>query len=123
MVFLFDGNTKGWFAEDTAARFQAYGWHVQKVDGHDSEAITKAIKEAQKVIDKPSIICCKTIIGFGSPNKQGTQNCHGSPLGDAEIQLAKESGMQVISLGKRILRTETAGLTTLSIIMFELEQD
>ncbi|MEE1339959.1 MAG: transketolase [Succinivibrionaceae bacterium] len=85
-----DGNTKGWFAEDTAARFQAYGWHVQKVDGHDSEAITKAIKEAQKVIDKPSIICCKTIIGFGSPNKQGTQNCHGSPLGDAEIQLAKE---------------------------------
>lgn len=85
-----DGNTKGWFAEDTAARFQAYGWHVQKVDGHDSEAIIKAIKEAQKVIDKPSIICCKTIIGFGSPNKQGTQNCHGSPLGDAEIQLAKE---------------------------------
>ena len=85
-----DGITKGWFAEDTAARFQAYGWYVQKVDGHDSEAITKAIKEAQKVIDKPSIICCKTIIGFGSPNKQGTQNCHGSPLGDAEIQLAKE---------------------------------
>ena len=85
-----DGNTSGWFAEDTAARFAAYGWHVQKVDGHDSEAITKAIEEAQKVTDKPSIICCKTVIGFGSPNKQGTEKCHGSPLGDAEIALAKE---------------------------------
>ena len=85
-----DGNTSGWFAEDTAARFAAYGWHVQKVDGHDSEAITKAIEEAQKVTDKPSIICCKTVIGFGSPNKQGTEECHGSPLGDAEIALAKE---------------------------------
>lgn len=85
-----DGNTSGWFAEDTAARFAAYGWHVQKVDGHDSEAITKAIEEAQKVADKPSIICCKTVIGFGSPNKQGTEKCHGSPLGDAEIALAKE---------------------------------
>ena len=85
-----DGNTSGWFAEDTAARFVAYGWHVQKVDGHDSEAITKAIEEAQKVTDKPSIICCKTVIGFGSPNKQGTEKCHGSPLGDAEIALAKE---------------------------------
>ncbi len=86
-----DGNTSGWFAEDTAARFAAYGWHVQKVDGHDSAAIEAAVKEAQKVTDKPSIICCKTVIGCGSPNKQGTEKCHGSPLGDAEIALAKEN--------------------------------
>ncbi len=85
-----DGKTQGWFAEDTAARFAAYGWHVQKVDGHDSAAIKQAIEQAKACTDKPSIICCKTIIGFGSPNKQGTQNCHGSPLGDAEIALARE---------------------------------
>ncbi len=85
-----DGKTSGWFAENTAARFAAYGWHVQEIDGHNYEAIAEAIKNAQQVTDKPSIICCKTIIGFGSPNKQGTQNCHGSPLGDAEIALAKE---------------------------------
>src|SRR5574344_1797327 len=84
-----DGKTVGWFAEDTAARFAAYGWHVQKVNGHDSKAIAEAITAAKQCTDKPSIICCKTIIGFGSPNKQGTQNCHGSPLGDAEIALAK----------------------------------
>ncbi len=85
-----DGNTKGWFAEDTAARFAAYGWHVQKVDGHNAEQIAKAIKEAQAVTDKPSIICCKTVIGFGAPTKQGTESCHGSPLGDAEIAAARE---------------------------------
>src|SRR5574344_3128376 len=84
-----DGKTVGWFAEDTAARFAAYGWHVQKVNGHDSKAIAEAITAAKQCTDKPSIICCKTIIGFGSPNKQGTQNCHGSPLVDAEIALAK----------------------------------
>ncbi|MGN1394066.1 MAG: transketolase [Succinivibrionaceae bacterium] len=85
-----DGNTKGWFAEDTAGRFASYGWHVQKVDGHDSQAIAEAIKNAQACTDKPSIICCKTIIGYGSPNKQGTHNCHGSPLGDEEIALARK---------------------------------
>ncbi len=85
-----DGKTLGWFAEDTAARFAAYGWQVQKVDGHDAEAIKNAIIAAQACTDKPSLICCKTVIGFGSPNKQGTQNCHGSPLGDAEIALTRE---------------------------------
>jgi len=84
-----DGNTKGWFAEDTAARFAAYGWHVQKVDGHDANAISKAIEEAQAVTDKPSIICCKTVIGFGAP-KEGTSGVHGSPLGDAGIAEAKK---------------------------------
>ena len=86
-----DGDTKGWFAEDTAARFASYGWHVQKVDGHNSEEIAKAVEAAKSVKDQPSIICCKTVIGFGSPNKQGTHNCHGAPLGDAEIALAKEN--------------------------------
>jgi len=84
-----DGNTKGWFAEDTAARFAAYGWHVQKVDGHDANAISKAIEEAQAVTDKPSIICCKTVIGFGAP-KEGSSGVHGSPLGDAGIAEAKK---------------------------------
>lgn len=86
-----DGKTSGWFSEDTVARFEAYHWHVQKIDGHDPVAIKKAIEAAQACTDKPSLICCKTIIGFGSPNKQGTQNCHGSPLGDAEIALARET--------------------------------
>lgn len=84
-----DGDTKGWFSEDTAARFAAYGWHVQKVDGHDANAISKAIEEAQAVTDKPSIICCKTVIGFGAP-KEGTSGVHGSPLGDAGIVEAKK---------------------------------
>ena len=85
-----DGKTSGWFAEDTALRFQAYGWHGQKVDGHDPEAVAEAVRQAQNEKEKPSIICCKTVIGFGSPNKEGTQKCHGSPLGDEEILLAKE---------------------------------
>lgn len=85
-----DGNTSGWFSEDTAKRFEAYGWHVQKIDGHDTGAISRAIAEAQKVKERPSIICCKTIIGFGSPNKEGTSSCHGSPLGEEEIVLAKK---------------------------------
>ena len=85
-----DGKTSGWFAEDIALRFQAYGWHGQKVDGHDPEAVAEAVRQAQNEKEKPSIICCKTVIGFGSPNKEGTQKCHGSPLGDEEILLAKE---------------------------------
>lgn len=86
-----DGSTAGWFAEDTAARFAAYGWHVQKVDGHDGEAVAAAIENARKETVKPSLICCRTVIGCGSPNKQGTEKCHGSPLGDAEIALTKEN--------------------------------
>jgi len=86
-----DGEVEGWFSDDTPARFESYGWHViADVDGHDPVAVAAAIKEAQAVTDKPSMICCKTTIGFGSPNKQGTHNCHGAPLGAEEIAAARE---------------------------------
>ncbi|MDP7592028.1 MAG: transketolase [Litorilituus sp.] len=85
-----DGHVKGWFTDNTPARFESYGWHVISVDGHDTQAIAKAIEEAKLITDKPSIICCKTIIGFGSPNKEGTHNCHGAPLGDDEIAATRE---------------------------------
>ena len=85
-----DGNVEGWFTDNTPQRFEAYGWHVISVDGHDSEAIAAAIVEAKSVTDKPSMICCKTIIGFGSPNKSGTHDCHGAPLGDDEIAATRE---------------------------------
>jgi len=85
------GDTPGWFLDDTPKRFDAYGWHViPKVDGHDAEAIKAAIEEARAVTDKPSLICCQTIIGFGSPNKEGKEDCHGAPLGDDEIALTRE---------------------------------
>ena len=86
-----DGNVEGWFTDDTPARFKAYGWHVISVDGHDSAAIAAAIVEAKSVTDKPSMICCKTIIGFGSPNKEGTHDCHGAPLGDDEIAATRKA--------------------------------
>ncbi|EGY29290.1 transketolase [Candidatus Regiella insecticola 5.15] len=80
-----DGDVKGWFTDDTAARFVAYGWHViENIDGHDAKAIKKAIDEA-RVTDKPSLLICKTIIGQGSPNKAGSHDVHGAPLGDTEI--------------------------------------
>ncbi|WP_281556504.1 transketolase [Thalassomonas sp. RHCl1] len=86
-----DGHVEGWFSDDTPARFTAYGWHViSDVDGHDSEAVAKAIEEAKSVTDKPTMICCKTIIGFGSPNKSGSHDCHGAPLGEEEIAAARE---------------------------------
>ena len=86
-----DGEVEGWFSDDTPARFESYGWHViADVDGHDPVAVAAAIKEAQANTDKPSMICCKTTIGFGSPNKQGTHNCHGAPLGAEEIAAARE---------------------------------
>ncbi|NOT83384.1 MAG: transketolase [Methylococcaceae bacterium] len=86
-----DGHVDGWFTDNTPKRFEAYGWHViADVDGHDSDAISKAIKSAQSVTDKPSMICCKTIIGFGSPNKAGSHACHGAALGQPEIDLTKE---------------------------------
>ena len=86
------GDVVGWFHDNTPKRFEAYGWHViPKVDGHDPEAIKKAIEEARKVTDKPSIICCQTIIGFGSPNKQGKEECHGAALGNDEIALTREN--------------------------------
>ena len=86
-----DGHVEGWFTDDTPKRFEAYGWHViAGVDGHDSDAIRAAIEAAKAVTDKPTMICCKTIIGFGSPNKSGSHDCHGAPLGDAEIAAARE---------------------------------
>ena len=86
-----DGHVEGWFTDNTPARFAAYGWHViSGVDGHNPEAIAKAIAEAKAVTDKPTMICCKTIIGFGSPNKSGSHDCHGAPLGDDEIAAARE---------------------------------
>lgn len=81
-----DGHTHGWFTDDTAKRFESYGWHViANVQGHDSEAIEAAIQAAKKVTDKPTLICCKTIIGAGSPNKQDSHDVHGAALGDAEV--------------------------------------
>ncbi len=87
-----DGEVEGWFTDDTPKRFEAYGWHVVPgVDGHDADAIKNAIEQARSVTDKPSIICCKTTIGFGSPNKGGKEECHGAPLGEEEIKLTKEA--------------------------------
>ena len=86
-----DGHVEGWFTDDTPARFKAYGWHViTDIDGHNPEAIANAIAEAKSITNKPSIICCKTVIGFGSPNKSGSHDCHGSPLGQDEINAARE---------------------------------
>ncbi|WP_340609524.1 transketolase [Xenorhabdus bharatensis] len=87
-----DGEVEGWFTDDTAARFEAYGWHVIRgVDGHDSDAIAAAIEEARKETGKPSLLMCKTVIGFGSPNKAGKEECHGAPLGDAEIEATRKA--------------------------------
>ncbi len=81
-----DGHIEAWYTDDTAKRFESYGWHViAGVDGHDVNALNKAIEAAKKVTDKPSLICCKTVIGMGSPNKSGSHDCHGSALGDAEV--------------------------------------
>lgn len=85
-----DGHVDGWFTDDTPKRFEAYGWHVlADVDGHDANAVAKAIETAKAMTDKPTMICCKTTIGFGSPNKAGSHACHGAPLGDEEINLTK----------------------------------
>jgi len=87
-----DGEVEGWFTDDTPKRFEAYGWHViPGVDGHDSAAIKAAIEAAKAESDKPTLICCKTVIGFGSPNKQGKEDCHGAPLGADEIALTRKA--------------------------------
>jgi transketolase len=86
-----DGDVQGWFTDDTPERFRAYGWQViPNVDGHDAVEISQAIETAMANLDQPTLICCKTVIGFGSPNKQGTEATHGAPLGDAEIAAARE---------------------------------
>lgn len=86
-----DGDTDGWFTDDTPARFRAYGWHVvESVDGHSAEAVAAAIDRAVAVDDKPSLICCKTTIGYGAPNKAGTADVHGAALGEEEIRASRE---------------------------------
>jgi transketolase len=87
-----DGEVEGWFTDDTPKRFESYGWQViPNVDGHDADAINKAIDIAKADTDKPTLICCRTIIGKGSPGKQGTESCHGAPLGADEIQATREA--------------------------------
>ncbi|MDI9244548.1 transketolase [Marinobacter sp. CHS3-4] len=86
-----DGEVEGWFNDDTPKRFEAYGWQViPKVDGHNPEAVRAAIEAARANTDQPTLICCKTIIGFGSPNKQGTESCHGAALGEDEVELTRK---------------------------------
>ncbi|WP_273428815.1 transketolase [Marinobacter sp.] len=87
-----DGEVEGWFSDDTPARFRAYGWNVvESVDGHDAAAIDRAIRDAKAQTQRPSLICCKTTIGFGSPNKAGSHDCHGAPLGDDEIAATRDA--------------------------------
>ncbi|MEQ5803434.1 transketolase [Halomonas sp. H10-9-1] len=86
-----DGEVEGWFTDDTAKRFEAYGWHVvPNVDGHKPEEIRAAIEMARSQDERPSLIICKTVIGFGAPNKQGKEECHGAPLGDDEVAAARQ---------------------------------
>jgi transketolase len=87
-----DGNVKGWFTDNTAERFRAYDWHViADIDGHNADAIKKAIEQARAVTDKPSLICCKTVIGYGAPKLAGSHDSHGAPLGDAEIAATRQA--------------------------------
>ncbi len=87
-----DGEVEGWFTDDTPMRFRAYGWHViENVDGHDAIQVKNAIEIARSETTKPTLICCKTIIGWGAPNMQGTASTHGAPLGDDEVQLARQT--------------------------------
>ena len=88
----FDGHVDGWFSDDTAQRFEAYGWQViRNVDGHDAEQIKFAIENAKAEKDRPTLIICKTIIGYGSPNKSASHDCHGAPLGNEEIELTRKA--------------------------------
>ena len=86
-----DGEVEGWFTDDTPKRFESYGWHViPNVNGHNTEELIAAVEMAKANADRPTLICCKTVIGYGSPNKQGKEECHGAPLGDDEIALTRE---------------------------------
>ncbi|MCK5789802.1 MULTISPECIES: transketolase [unclassified Ketobacter] len=86
-----DGEVEGWFTDDTPKRFESYGWHViPNVNGHSTEELIAAVEMARANDDRPTLICCKTVIGFGAPNKQGKEECHGAPLGDDEIALTRE---------------------------------
>lgn len=106
-----DGHVEGWFTDDTAMRFEAYGWHViRDIDGHDAASIKRAVEEARAVTDKPSLLMCKTIIGFGSPNKAGTHDSHGAPLGDAEIALTRSSWAGNMHRSKSRLKSMLSGM-------------
>ncbi|MGI9265415.1 MAG: transketolase [Gammaproteobacteria bacterium] len=99
LIFLYDdngisidGDVEGWFTDDTPGRFESYGWHVvSDVDGHDAQAVASALKESRGITDRPSIICCKTIIGWGSPTKQGSEATHGAALGEDEVAKTREN--------------------------------
>jgi len=85
-----DGDVRGWFTDDTARRFEAYGWHVvPDVDGHDADAVRAALEAAIAERERPSLVCCRTVIGFGAPGKEGDESCHGAPLGDEEVARAR----------------------------------
>ena len=87
-----DGEVEGWFTDDTPKRFESYGWHViPAVDGHDPAAVEAALLAAKAETERPTLVCCKTVIGKGSPNKQGTESCHGAALGEDEIALTREA--------------------------------
>ena len=87
-----DGHVEGWLTDDTPARFEAYGWHViRDVDGHDAASIRRAAEEARAERDRPTLVCCKTVIGYGSPNLAGSHDCHGSPLGEDEVAATREN--------------------------------
>ena len=87
-----DGHVEGWLTDDTPARFEAYGWHViRDVDGHDAASIRRAAEEARAERDRPTLVCCKTVIGYGSPNLAGSHDCHGSPLGEEEVAATREN--------------------------------
>ena len=96
-----DGEVEGWFTDDTPKRFEAYGWQViRAVDGHDPEAVARAIRRAKREKGKPTLICCKTVIGYGAPNKQGKEECHGAALGADEVALARKT----LGMAARALR-------------------
>ena len=86
-----DGEVSSWFSDDTQKRFESYNWQVIKVDGHNLKEIDQAISTAKENADQPTLICCKTKIGFGSPNKEGTSGVHGAALGDDEVKLTRET--------------------------------
>ena len=87
-----DGHVEGWLTDDTPARFEAYGWHVIRgVDGHDAASVRRATEEARAERDRPTLVCCKTVIGYGSPNLAGSHDCHGSPLGEDEVAATREN--------------------------------
>ncbi len=87
-----DGEVSGWFTDDTPKRFEAYGWQViRNVDGHDADSVVRAIRRAKREKSKPTLICCKTVIGYGAPNKQGKEECHGAALGADEVALARST--------------------------------